>query len=342
MKILGFIVVFLLISGCSPIENTIGSPNSSWKLLMATNEYPSKLVRLNLPENIVASTDVYFSGNGRQMTSTATRIKIFRDFVFIFQPESHSLEILSQSRNYKSLAVLNFSQDFRTPSDIAFANATTAFLAFGDDSVVGVLDITDSTTLKITQYINVGKNPIAITASGNQIFTANKGDNSVSQIDSRTNSVLATIQLSATPLFLEPNTDGTEIVVVCKGENFNDYFSKAVFIDALTGVITAQTLLYDSGKDSSFATPHGLAVTANGFAFVTIYGGILLRLDVRNRTSVRSVLNGNFQNIIYNSIRNELMLLNPSGNKFSIADPTSGALNNNFSLNTPVTCILAE
>ena len=338
--IIGICAVFAsLLASCSPEENIVNAGEEYWTLLTvfsATNEIQNAKIQ----NAAIESKSIRYTAN-----NAIESIFEYRNYLFLMMPESNKMEILDRA-TYQLLTVVDFSQSKRKPCAIAFANATTAYIAQRNDSVVTIYDLQN---FKIAGDIPVGKNPIAIHAGigdrQNQIFVANYSSNTVSQIDSRLNRVVALYDVIAGPRFIENDPTGTKMVVACEGAGKHGGIAKPsmpgmAFIDIDRKLILAQTTISTRKSDSAEAYPLGLAVTKSEWAFVPMSNG-LLRVDTREYKNYSTISQNVYSWISFNQRRNELIFC--KDNEVSIINENSGVLKHApIVLEKPVLCAIGQ
>ena len=307
--ILAISIIAMTIAGCTRPERIIDNSVDEWKILATTDAAPSALALLRQPDGEVTSSDVFAKTNGSPLPGKVTKIIEFRENLYLLIPSA--FQIIVVNRDYKQVASIDLSTSQRIPSDIAFGNATTAYIAHENDTTVSVLDIVNFT---VARSITVGKRPIAIAAIGNQIFVANQASNTVSQIDTRTNTVVATHQVPTAPTFIQPNIkNGHEVLVLSLGAGKIDSEVKTAaaisFIDSAR-IITKVTTLDDVLNGGSIdGHPVGMAISTQDWAFIAVQNGVI-RFDIRDQETYTLELDQKFTGIFYNFRRDELLLLN--------------------------------
>lgn len=307
--ILALSVIVVAIAGCTRPERIIDNSVDEWKILAATDAAPSALALLRQPDGEVTSSDIFAKTNGSPLPGKVAKIIEFRENLYLLVPST--FQIIVVGKDYKQVASVDLSASQRIPSDIAFGNATTAYVAHENDTTVSVMDIVNFT---IARSITVGKRPIAIAAIGNQIFVANQASNTVSQIDTRTNSVVATHQVPTAPTFIQPNIkNGHEVVVLSLGAGKIDNEVKTTaaltFIDS-SRIITKVTTLDDVSNGGSISGhPMGMVISTQDWAFIAVQNGVI-RFDIRDKETYTLELEQEFSRIFYNFRRDELLLLN--------------------------------
>lgn len=110
--------------------------------------------------------------------------------------------------------------------------------------------------------INVGNHPVgvAITPDGKNVYVANRGSNSVSVINTTTNTVTATVDVGREPYGVAVSSDGRVYVT-------NQNSSDVSVINTTTDKVTTTV--------NVGVNPHGVAVTPNGkWVYVTTFSNV--------------------------------------------------------------------
>ncbi len=331
------LAVVSIIAGCSRPDRVIDNTQDEWEIVAATDASPSSLTLLHQPDGIVTSSNIYSNVNGGPLPGTITKIIEFRENLYLLIPSVYQIIVVNKD-SYKKVSTIDLSVSQRIPSDIAFGNATTGYIAHENDTTVSVLDITNFT---IPRSITVGKHPIAIVSIGNQIFVANQASNTVSQIDTRTNTVVATHNVAPAPTFIQANIkNGHEVVVLSLGAGKIDSAEKtapvATFIDSARFIL-ATTVLDNIEYGGVEAFPNSMVASNKEWAFISVQKGVI-RLDIRDRILSTLVFDQEYSKIFYNFRREELLLLkNTEG---AIADGDGIIKNLTFTLPTASTTII--
>lgn len=315
-----------LLAACQPEEVTINQPYNDWKLLAVTTA-PPQLAVIDQPENRVLQKDAYEASNGSPLADSVASVVAFRDTLYLFMPQKYTVEVVARFANYKRVATLDFSEQQLMPVGIAFPNATTGYIAFSNANSVGVIDITQLPTNNMDNIfittIPVGNHPVSIAALGNKVLTANRDDNTVSIIDSRTNTVAKTLPVHAAPLFIRTDADGEEAVLISAGAGklaVDDPKTscKAQFIGAASLDITRSFTLYDRAKDSLDVVPLGLTISRDEFAFIPTQTALLALSTRERQTSMRSLERKEYHATFYNPLRNEVLALNTADSRVTV------------------------
>lgn len=324
-------VAAVIIAGCSGEERVINTIPDVWQLLCVSSGAPAVLALQEYPDNKAISSDIFMQVNKRALPAAVSNIKEFRDKLYLIMPSAKKIYALD-SKTFELKDSIDFTAENRIPTAICFANATTAYVSHENDTIVSVVDIT---AFKTARTIAVGKTPTGIAAVGNQVFVANQSSNTVSQIDTRTNIVVAQHQTPPAPSFAEPSTDGKSVVIICLGSGKADNSTPktsayAVFIDAPAARITQQVALHDAYYESDLAAkPRGLAVTQSDWVFIPTDMG-LFQLDLINKGQPLIIDETAYEVAYYNYRRSELLLV-LNGN-IIIADQNTGKKKNNYTM----------
>jgi YVTN family beta-propeller protein len=334
---LAALVMILGISGCSQDEPTYNNFKDEWKILAATTGAPSSLALVSQPDGAVTSADIFASANGTQLAGTVQKIVEFRENLYLMIPSVFQVVVIDK-QTFKQMAVLDFSAQQRIPTDVAFGNATTGYVAHENDTSVTVIDITN---FSIGRVIKVGMRPVAIAAVGNQVFVANQSDNTISQIDTRTNTVVATHQVAPAPTFIRPNANGHEVIVLSLGAGKLDTAGiktppVITYIDSARIIVDVLSL-DDVLIDGANALPTSISVSPKEWAYITVQKGVI-RLDTKARKDYKLVSEIEYKQSYYNFRRNEVLLLN--GTKGSIIDEITGEEKTTFVIPADATTLI--
>ena len=311
MKYLSILLTFSLslLFSCSQEERIIDQSNPNWKTLISVSDINNSVKLIEQPTGKIIKEDIFFEANGELLGSKVKKMTEFQKKIFLFLPEIYKIEIIDKD-NFKRLSTLDFETEKKSPTGICFANATTAYVSFGNDSTVDVLDITN---FKIARTIKVGREPFSIVNSGNQIFVANKLDNTVSVIDSRTNEVTHTINVPQVPLFLDVSPDGARVVLISSGTgNYDAAETKSpayiTIIDVATKQILKSKELGRTGINAIEQIPTALASTISNSGFVST-NEFLIRINTLNGDEITNMGKGNHLTLSYNYKRDELIII---------------------------------
>ena len=327
------LVLVSIIIGCSPDEKIIDNSNIKWHILLASQTQPFILQVREMPQNTITISDIFQDVLGSPLSAQVEGIAEYRDNLFIFIPSQFKIEVLS-SETFSRKATIDFSATQSRPSGICFPNATDAYICHSNDSTVSLLDMT---TFTIARTISVGKNPTSISCSGNQIFVANQGSNTVSIIDSRTHKEEAVIPVPSVPTYTDISIDGKKAFVVSLGFGKIDSETKTsavvTSIDVETRTVTAQKDIGYSNIKAIDQIPNGISVANASYAFILTQQA-LFRLDAKTGDRITLIEKDDILKSFYNYKRDELMILSNNGtqNILATASPTNGEHKSTFTL----------
>lgn len=304
-----FVLAFFVFISCSQEERIIDQSNPNWKTLVSTSDLNNSIKLIEQPTGKILRENVFFEANGEELTGKVKKMTEYQKKIYLFLPDENVVEVIDKD-SFKRVATLDFKAEKRSPSAICFANATTAYITFGNDSTVDVLDITN---FKIARTIKVGKEPVSIINAGNQIFVANKSDNTLSVIDSRTNEVTHTISVPLVPLFLDVSPDGARVILISAGiGKYDAAETKSPAFITIVDVATKQILkskeLGRTGINAIEQIPNALASTVGNSGFVATQE-YLIRINTLNGDEITNMGKANHVTLAYNYKRDELILI---------------------------------
>ncbi len=236
------------------------------------------------------------------------RIKHFGNLFFFVIPQELKIEVFSAD-NLNRVSLIDFTDSKKIPSDICFANATTAYIAHENDESLSCLDLTN---FQISGSVTISGKACAIECSGNQIFTANTFQNTVSIVDSRSNEEIHSITVADRPAFLSVADSGKKVVCVSIGTGkIDDSPTKTASVATSFDVLSSNII---STKDIGFATinpveqnPISHATTVNSLSFVATKD-YLLRFNAKSFSGISLAGRANYKQIIYNDKKQELII----------------------------------
>ncbi len=335
-----FVMTVITFLSCTKEEQVIDTVPLSWKILSASDTEPYVLSLYEQYSGTILVNDVYSLNNGANLDGKVEKIAEFGMHLFLFIPTKNKIVVIN-SADFKKQAVVDYSASGKTPTGICFPNATDAYITFANDSTVELLDMTN---FKIARTISVGKKPVSIASSGNQIYVVNKDDNTVSVIDSRTHKVEATLQVPVNPFFVDFSADGAFAVIISIGAGKTDTLKKTAamvtVINVNTRTIVKSQNLGTSSADAVNQIPLGLTVTEKSWAFVPTKTNLF---KVNSRTGdFSSVSKNEYVSAQYNYKRDELIIIRKKGalNEIYTADPISAAVRNTMSFQSQMQVLL--
>ncbi len=334
------LIPFLL--SCSDEEKLVDNTKEVWRMLIA-RDYPNpRIEMLEFPSIKVISNDIVSENNNFNLSSTPTKIKIFRNMIYFLMSSDYKILVFNLI-DFKLAHEFDFSDEKLEPTDICFlTNGTTAYVCHKNSSLVTVLDIY---FFKKARQIEVGNGPIAIACSGNQVYVANYNDNSVSVIDSRTNEQLELIKLSPKPIYIGFDYTGKTAVVVSMGFGKDGAINEktpavVTFIDVENKLIENSLELGYQMQKSIDQIPTGLGITETNWAFIPT-NEMLVRIDLRRKDRVIFVNRSKYSGALYNYFKKEIWIIRDDGNEYSllISNQTTGTVQQRFQLGKDIKAI---
>jgi YVTN family beta-propeller protein len=220
--------------------------------------------------------DLYSSVNGKPLGDTGNDIEIYGSKMYIVVNYSSVVDVVNAKTGklikQDSLIDHNLKTPAfgRQPRNVAFYKGN-AFISSYD----GTVAVMDTSTLTISKYITVGRNPEQLVVSNNKLYVANSGglntngvfDNTVSVIDLNTLTETKKITVVANPVSVVADTYGHVYVL-----SIGDYASIAggmTIIDNTTDLVKSQP-----------------AVSVGFFVPMTISGDFVYYLTADNKVAV--------------------------------------------------------
>ncbi|MGA2297240.1 MAG: hypothetical protein ABSG15_06815 [FCB group bacterium] len=313
-----FFLTFFLIQSCSNTEKVIDTTKDTWRILASVNAQSPSLMLIQFPDDTILSNDVYSANNsGQSLPGPVVKIAEFRGLLYLFIPSQYVIKVINKS-TFKLVGTIDYTADKLVPTDICFANATDAYVAHGADTVVSLVDLTN---YAVARKIKVGKHPVAIACSGNQIYVANQADNTVSVIDSRTHNQVALIPVQTAPTYVAMNSEGLQAIVISLGagkldSTISKTAAQGTLIDITTRAVI-NTLDLNAGSTNAVdIIPYGIAVSKYDWAYIPSQI-CLLSYDARSGNRVNFIQSVAYNSIYYNYIRDELLVLQNNSNVYS-------------------------
>ena len=162
------------------------------------------------------TSDIFSSINGRGLGDTGNDIEIYGSKMYIVVNVSSTIEVVNAAtaKSIKQIKMFN-GTTAREPRDIVFYK-NNAYITSYD----GTVAVMDTTSLAISKYITVGRNPEQLVVSNGKLYVANSGglsypavDTTVSVIDLTTSAVTKTITVIADPVSVAADAFGNVYVL---------------------------------------------------------------------------------------------------------------------------------
>jgi YVTN family beta-propeller protein len=205
--------------------------------------------------------------NGRPAGDVIMSFTTAGDFGVIVANNSGKLEIVDLKTFESARTITGFSY----PRHFVWSGNGTGYLSNGSfDGVVYKINIESG---KVTDSIEVGMGPEQLLISGNYLYVANSGgwsyDNTVSVIDTRTNTVARAITVGDGPVAMVAGKDDN-VWVLCRGKVvFNESWteiieetdSRLVMINSGTGEVEREIII---GQTGDYFNPSWLSADPSG------------------------------------------------------------------------------
>ncbi|OGU60479.1 MAG: hypothetical protein A2X64_08430 [Ignavibacteria bacterium GWF2_33_9] len=341
-----FITSAILFSSCSD-EKVINDSGTEKKLLAVSFDNNSHFTKLNFPSGNIISNDIFHEKNDSYLTTAKIeKFKIFLNNIYALIPDENKIVIIDKN-SYQITKTMDFTSEDLVPVDIAFANATEAYIIFKESPKVALLDIY---YFQIAKYIELSGEPSAISIVGNQIYLPVPLDDFVCVIDSRYHEVVDELPVDNAPYLIQPNIDGDRFVVISAGTGKlpNDpreslSAPSVSIIDIQTREIVGSNPLIPSSMDIAYEIPLDFVISNNDWAFL-ITTNFLIRIDSRDPTYSNKVEEHSYTTLYHNNVINEIYAIDHLDNSSTIyqLSPITGKKTDKTSLQKNILSISVD
>lgn len=306
--VLSIAVIFCLIS-CTDDDIIIDNSINRDKIFIATNGDQPQLKVLKLKDGTYDYNDLFLEKTGEALAHPVSRIKQFGNFYYVIISQAYKIVIFTVDK-LDYYETIDFSENKKIPSDICFANATTAYVAHENDETITCLDIT---VFKQSGSVEISGKAHEIECAGNQIFTANTEENSVSIIDSRTKLETNVVNVHDRPAFLALSDSGNKVVCISTGTGKNDNnptktAAVATLFNVGTSTVTHVKEIGIANIKALDINPLSLAINGYNLAFVPS-DKYLLRFSAKDLSTVVLASRAAYRSVKYNFKNQELLIM---------------------------------
>jgi len=186
--------------------------------------------------------DIFSTANSRGLGDTGNDVEIYGSKMYVVVNISSTVEVVD-SRTAKSIKQIKLfnGANGREPRDIVFYKGNAYVTSY--DGTVAVID---TTSLTVSKYITVGRNPEQLTVANGKLYVANSGglgfpnfDNTVSVIDLTSLTVVKTLTVTVNPQNV--GTDNNGNVYVLSAGDYSSVPSSLAIIDDVQDIVKTQT-----------------------------------------------------------------------------------------------------
>jgi YVTN family beta-propeller protein len=196
-------------------------------------------------DNGTVSNDLFVSKTGRQLGDTGNDMKQYGGKIYIIVNVSSTIEVMDAT-TFKPISQISMvaSGSSKQPRSLAFHNGKVYVSCYD-----GYVDVIDTSSLTITQRIQVGSNPEGLSIANNKLYVANSGglnfpvpDSTISVIDLSTHTEIKKITVGMNPGGVITDSQGG-VYAVIRGD-YAVVPSRMVRIDTQNDVL-AETFPFD-------------------------------------------------------------------------------------------------
>ena len=254
--------------------------------------------------------DVFeIANNGQHLGSTGDDLKLYQGKAYILMSHSENIDIISLE-THQLLRSATFPGSI--PREMLVD--TSRNVLYVSCTNTGVVYILDPATLAVINSIQVGANPLGMALARERLFVCNSGygaGRTVSVVDTRTDTVTATIELSDGPSSAAVAPDG-RVWVVCSGNQFGTPPTNGkLFIVNSTSLAVEDSIVFSESLWGS------IAMGTNGYAYVTsvagFYGGPIDRISVVSKTVQSSFISDTSYAMAVDEVTGAVYVANAAG-----------------------------
>jgi hypothetical protein len=335
-----FFLICLLLISCSPDDKVINNINENYKILYSTDTQISKLVIFDISNQTIVQNDVFYSANNKNLEGKVTKMAVYGSNLYLIMPDAFKIKIVDRY-TYKEISDISFAALQYKPKDIAFANATDAYIIFSNSGKISQWDLYN---MKNAQFINLLTKPQAILISSYYLVVTDIATNSVSIFDSRNMNKIASVPVGDYPYYLTNTANGSKVAVVSLGKGKIDTSetktaAQITLINLSDGSVAASTPIGGGMIKAEDQFPQGISASPYDLAFIptTKY---LIAFNMRTPAGIFSLGTGNYRGIEFNSANNVILytMLKASQPVLATANSTNGRISQTYNL--PVDNIL--
>lgn len=323
--------VLAIVASCSPDEPIIDNTVRSWRLLLVHAN--GSVADVSMPAGVSTSPTTLSSEGGVEIC------RQYRDDIYAVMRDSSRIIVLD-ARTMAERQRIELETE-GPATDIVFANATTAYALHATTNAVSVIDLTVG---RVVQRISVANRPVAAAVLGNQIGVVCQGAERLDIVDSRTNTVEASIPIPDAPTFIDIDLVQDAFCVATLGAGRIDSrpatTPKLHVVRVRDRSVLGTVDLTNREPDGPRQRIGGLTIVPEQFAFVPVTTG-MLRINPRTRARATTIGIDEYHSIAYNAARNEILLLEADSLSVRVFDEFVDKERSSFRSTLPVRQMLA-
>ncbi|MFY8160401.1 MAG: hypothetical protein ACOVNU_03660 [Candidatus Kapaibacteriota bacterium] len=328
---------------CSPEDKLIDNTTNRFNLLLTTNESNKPIKILQLPENNVIENDNTNKLNVVLDGKIINKTKKYLDKLYFIIEEEATIYVFN-SDTYDYIDKYVFDQS-RTPIDIAFSNATDAYVLYKNKSAltvvqnnIGLIDIYFNKFVKDidTEYPS---DLTSIAAHKNMLYLG-FSDKNIGKFDIRDNKLKSTTKIRNICNLITV-TFNNDILLFIDGDSTNNLKSTVIYINQNEFTNQKEVEINLFGVSSNILQSNSVVNSPKEYTFFATNQG-LLRLDSRNRANPSFISSEIYNLCRYNERNSSLILIKnlPNGSVIDFADNETGDIKSSYSINYKIMSLL--
>ena len=346
IKIKNILTIFLLTAlaySCSPEDKLIDNTTNRFNFLITTNENNKPLKILQYPENQIIENDNTNKLNAVLDGKTINKTKKYLDKLYFIVEEEATIYVFN-SETFEYIDKYTFDQS-RVPVDLAFSNATDAYVIYKNKSDltvvqnnIGLIDIFSN---KFVKDINTNY-PAEITAisSHTNMLYLGFGDKNIGKFDIRDGQLKSTTKIRNTCKLITVSANN-DIVLFVDGDSTTNQKASVIFINENGFANQKEVEINLFGINSNSLQSLSVVNSPKEYTFFATNQGFL-RLDSRNRANPNFISSEAYNLCRYNERNSSLILIKhlPNGSVIDFADNENADLKNSYTLNYKILNLL--
>lgn len=324
----------IFINSCSLDNKLVNSVDNDYKILYAGSSTPNTLSIYDLNTQTVVQNDVFYNANSKHLEGNVSKMVVYSGKIYMVMPDLYKIKIIDKY-SYKEIADISFKEAGYKPKDIAFANATDAYIIFSNTGQIALWDLYNQ---KNARFFGALTKPQSLLISSYYLTVTDISNATVSVFDTRDLHLIGTANVGDTPYYLIANSLQNKVAVVSLGNgkldtNVAKTAAKISLINLADVSVVSTAELGGGIINAADQFPQGLTASPYDLAFIPTTN-YLLGFNLRTPAGIYSLGKGSFRGIEYNTVHNKILFTMISSGKpvAAVANPSNGRIEQTFNL----------